>query len=151
MFNEEIKQSVADCVLCWLATVDKNGVPSVSPKEVFLTFAENEIIIANIASPDSVRNINQKPQVCVSFVDVFKQKGFKMKGDAMEMTQANSGYKPRYHASNDFAGGQYPIKSLIKIEIKSVRPIVAPSYYLSADITEEKQIQAALKTYGVKI
>jgi len=44
-------------VLCWLATVDAHGQPNVSPKEVFAAFDEKHLVIAHIASPLSVKNI----------------------------------------------------------------------------------------------
>ena len=35
MLHEDVKQSIKESVLCWLATTDENGVPNCSPKEVF--------------------------------------------------------------------------------------------------------------------
>jgi uncharacterized protein len=69
-------------VLCWLATVDAAGVPNVSPKAIFDHYNDDRIIIADIASSDCVRNIQAHPAVCVSFIDVFRQRGFKMIGQA---------------------------------------------------------------------
>jgi predicted pyridoxine 5'-phosphate oxidase superfamily flavin-nucleotide-binding protein len=64
-------------VLCWLATVDEAGRPNVSPKEIFTAHGDDHLLIAHLASPGSVRNLRARPEVCVSFVDVFVQKGFK--------------------------------------------------------------------------
>ena len=80
MLTTDIKKSIDTCVLCWLATVDKDQQPNVSPKEMFTYLDDHTLLIANIASPNSVRNIAQQPKVSVSFVDVFTQKGFKLKG-----------------------------------------------------------------------
>jgi predicted pyridoxine 5'-phosphate oxidase superfamily flavin-nucleotide-binding protein len=82
VFMEEIIQSINESVLCWLATAPAAGVPNCSPKEAFTFRGESELVIANIASPESVRNIQANPNVCVSFVNVFKQKGFKLSGTA---------------------------------------------------------------------
>lgn len=60
-----------NAVLCWLATVDEDGMPNVSPKELFKHADDDRIIIAVVASSQSVRNISHTPSVCVSFVDVF--------------------------------------------------------------------------------
>ena len=78
MLSSEVQNSAAHSVLCWLATVDGNGQPNVSPKEIFAAFDTEHLVIANIASPSSVRNIEVNPLVCVSFIDVFVQKGFKV-------------------------------------------------------------------------
>jgi len=50
-------QSLGGSVLCWLATVDAQGQPHVSPKEVFAVFDEQHLVIAHIASPTSVKNV----------------------------------------------------------------------------------------------
>lgn len=57
MLSDEVKKSIEESILCWLATADSKGMPNVSPKEVFLPYGKEEIIIANIASPKSVKNI----------------------------------------------------------------------------------------------
>lgn len=59
-------------MLCWLATVDAQGQPNVSPKEVWAIADDRHVVVANIASPVTVRNIAQQPQVCLSFVDVLR-------------------------------------------------------------------------------
>lgn len=69
-------------VLCWLVTVDAVGAPNVSPKEVFCACGASRVLVANIASPQSDRNLRGNPQVCLSFVEVFVQKGYKLKGTA---------------------------------------------------------------------
>ncbi|MEJ2445762.1 MAG: pyridoxamine 5'-phosphate oxidase family protein [Exilibacterium sp.] len=96
MLSEDVRNSISESVLCWLATANSEGTPNVSPKVVFLAYGEEEIIIANIASPRSVKNITQNPKVCVSFVHVFKQKGYKVHGEAQYLTEQNAGYQERY-------------------------------------------------------
>lgn len=65
-----------------LATVDPDGWPNVPPKEVFCAYDAHTLLIANIASPGSRANIRRHPAMCVSFVDVCIQKGFKLQGIA---------------------------------------------------------------------
>jgi len=80
--NQAIRTDIENSVLCWLATVDAAGVPNVSPKEIFDSYNDDRIVIADIASSNSVRNIRAHPAVCVSFIDVFRQRGFKIVGTA---------------------------------------------------------------------
>jgi len=82
MFTEDVLDSFQHCVLCWLATVDVEGAPNVSPKKVFCADGRKQLLIANIASPNSVRNIQSNPRVCVSFIDVFVHKDYKLRGSA---------------------------------------------------------------------
>ena len=80
--TNEIKRCIDQSVLCWLATASPNNIPNVSPKEIFNYYGKGKIIIANIASPQSVKNIKLNENACISFIDVLVQKGFQLKGKA---------------------------------------------------------------------
>ena len=82
MLTPQIQNAARRSVLCWLATVDASGQPHVSPKEIFAVFDAQHVVVANIASPGSAQNLRSHSQVCLSFVDVFVQKGFKLLGRA---------------------------------------------------------------------
>jgi len=149
VLTKEIEKSINESILCWLATVDEDGVPNNSPKEVFLSNGANELLIADIASPNSVKNIKHNPNVCVSFVHVFKQKGFKLKGVANYYKKYDSGYNELFQHVYQMTGDKYPVNGIIRITVNEVKPILAPSYFLFPDVTENEQIEIAHKTYGV--
>ena len=148
MLHEDVKHSIKESVLCWLATTDENGVPNCSPKEVFTYTDKNELLIADIASPNSVANVIVNPKVCVSFVHVFKQKGFKIKGDARYLTPDNEEYSSYFRLIESVVGAVFPVKGFIVVTVTSCSPIIAPAYYFVSGTTEESQINAAKKLYG---
>ena len=151
MLTEEVVKSIDESVLCWLATVNKDGVPNVSPKEMFVPYGEKHLLIANIASPASIGNIKDNPNVCVSLIEIFKQKGHKLKGLAKVLDEKNNDYSEKVDLLKHLGGEGFPIKGIIEIEVTSVAEIIAPSYWLYPDVTtEESQINQSLKTYGVK-
>lgn len=150
MITNEVNNYIAKSVLCWLATVDDEGMPNVSPKEIFTSNGSTHIIIANVASPVSVRNIKRNSKVCVSFVDVFIQKGFKLKGEARELTKRNSLFSEKANLLRPIAGPDIPFSSIIMVKIKSVEPIIAPSYHLFPATLEAHQITRAMETYNVQ-
>lgn len=82
MLNEAVRTDIDNSVLCSLATVDADGTPNVSPKEIFAAHGDDRIVVADIASPQSVKNLRVNPRACVSFIDVFRQRGFKIVGTA---------------------------------------------------------------------
>lgn len=137
-------------VLAWLATADANGMPNVSPKEVFAVLDGACFVIAHIASPTTVRNLRANPRACLSFVDVFVQKGFKVSG-AARVVDAADGDFDRYAAPlQAMTGGQFPIHAVIVLQPEHVEPILAPSYRLFPQTTTEtSQRAAALRAYGV--
>jgi len=151
LLTPEVIDAAGRSVLCWLATVDAAGHPNVSPKEVFAVIDDTHLAIAHIASPGSVRNIRRHPQVCVSFVDIFVQKGFKIRGTAHIVTPEEDAYSQWAGPLEAKAGPRFPIRAVIVVAVQAVEPIVAPSYWLYPETTTEaSQIEAAHRTYGVK-
>ena len=151
MLTDDVKKYAKRSVLCWLATVSKDGMPNVSPKEIFTTEGDTHILIANIASPNSVRNIRSNPQVCVSFIDVFVQKGYKVKGVATLIHKTEAAYVQRVTPLKALAGEAFPIHTIIAVEVKEIQPIIAPRYRLYPKTTEQMQVEGALLTYGVGV
>ena len=151
MLTPDIKKYIDQSVLCWLATVSKEGIPNVSPKEIF-TYLDNEHIgIAHIASPNSLRNIKANPNVCVSFVEVFVQKGYKLVGQAEIISKSAPNFKVEAAKILAMAGDAFPVLALLKIKVLKTAPILAPSYLMYPETaTEESRIQGAMEAYKVK-
>lgn len=150
MLDEEVIKAIDESVLCWLATVNGKGEPNVSPKEMFIAHGDRHILIANIASPQSVGNIQSNYNVCVSFVDVFKQKGYKIRGVADVIEKNNPGYAAREKTLRTVGAEKFDFKSIIEVQVESVEPILAPSYIFFPETSEESQIRDAMRRYGVK-
>ncbi|MFT3801036.1 MAG: pyridoxamine 5'-phosphate oxidase family protein [Burkholderiaceae bacterium] len=151
MLSDQVKDLANRSVLCWLATVDAKGQPNVSPKEIFLVFDDEHLVIANIASPTSIRNIEQNANVCVSFVEVFVQKGFKVIGSARNLKKQDADYAYWAAPLEAKAGPRFPIRSVLVVRAVGVEPIVAPSYRLFPnETTEQSQIDSALRAYGIR-
>jgi uncharacterized protein len=86
----------------------------------------------------------------VSFVDVFVQKGYKLKGSAILINKDDRDFKEKVKPLTDLFTDNFPIRSVIEIEVKKVDTIQAPSYFLYPNRTEQFQIESAMITYRVK-
>lgn len=150
MFSAKIREGIERSVLCWLASADVDGQPNVSPKEIFCLYGETQFLVADIASPISRRNISLNPRVCVSCIDVFAQKGYKIVGDADVVVPADPRWAELSAPLVALAGPEFPIRAVIHVDVLRVLPIVAPSYRLFPDRTEADQIKRAYETYGVR-
>ncbi len=137
-------------VLCWLATADKDGAPSVSPKEIFTVRSVDELLIANIASPRSVKNIAERSDVCVAAIDVFEQRGFQVFGSARVVRNGGADFESLAAPLSEIAGPQFPITSVIHVRVESVSQIVAPSTWLNPEVSAEDRRKATLDAYGVR-
>ena len=149
MISTDIRESAADSVLCWLATVSPDREPNVSPKEAFLIDNTGEIMIAHIASPKSVANIKSNSKVCVTFIDIFTQRGYKVMGEARFVEPHADEFVSRSESLSKMVGGDHEILGVIVIEPKSVDDVVAPSYNIHPETTFLDMIEQSLSTYRV--
>ncbi len=147
MLTDKIIEYLDRSVLCWLATSSIDNEPNVSPKEVFTYYDLSTILIANIASPQSVKNINQNENVCVSFIDVFVQKGFKLKGKAKIVKKTDTSFSTFAEPLMQITKGEFPFSTIMVINVTSVKPIIAPKYILYPETTEQQQIESAKHAY----
>ena len=151
LMNEAVREAARRSVLCWLATVDADGQPNVSPKEIWAVADAENVVVAHIASPVSARNIAHQPQVCLSFVDVFVQKGFKLKGMAHEVCADDPAFSRWVAPLLTMVGQRFVIRSVLVIRVTSVASIMALSYRFYPDQTNEaSQVDAAMRAYGVQ-
>ncbi len=150
MINDAVREDIRNSVLCWLATVDEHGQPNVSPKEIFTDYGEDALLIADIASPASVRNIARQPIVCVSFVDVFRQRGFKLVGRARLIVPEHPDFTVMGARLQAMAGSDFPVRQAIHITVTRVSRIFAPSYTFFPERSVDEQQARAYATYGVR-
>lgn len=146
--STKIRESINRSVLCWLATVSAENVPNVSPKEIFNYYGTDKIIVANIASPQTIRNIKKNKNVCISFIDILVQKGFQLKGKARIIEKNNSDFLEMEKILTRMTGGNFPFSTITEISVKQIKPIIAPKYSFCPETTEKKQIESAKKAYG---
>ena len=98
-----------------------------------------------------MRNIAVNSRVCVSFVDVFVQKGFKVLGIARNVSKQDADFATWAAPLQAMAGPRFPVHSVIVVRATGFEPIVAPSYRLyPGETTEPAQVEAAMRAYGVR-
>jgi predicted pyridoxine 5'-phosphate oxidase superfamily flavin-nucleotide-binding protein len=147
--NDAVRTDIKNSVLCWLATVDRVGTPNVSPKEIFACFGDERIVVADIASANTVENLRSHPTACVSFIDIFRQRGFKVIGQASIISSDEDEFSIVGADLLRMAGADFPIRHVISIQIERISRIWAPSYRLLPDQTDEDRMRNAYDAYSV--
>jgi len=149
ILDELTRDLVQKSVLCWLATVGQDGQPSVSPKELWNTYGADSLVIADITSANSVTNIRSQSKVCVSFVDVFRQKGMKLYGSAEIVPNDADAFQEMGYQLLAIAGDKFIVRNLIHVRVDHASKIIAPSYKLFPDTDEQMMMEESYRTYGV--
>lgn len=148
--TQAVLRDIDEAVLCWLATVSPDGVPNVSPKEIFCADGDEAILIAHIASPVSVANLRAHPVVCVSFIDVFRQEGFKIVGRAALAAPGEPDFATWSAPLAALAGPSFPIKAAIRVTPEKVARILPPSRVFMPGRDREEELAATYRRYGVR-
>ena len=147
--NQAVRTDIGNSVLCWLATVDPEGTPNVTPKELFSCYGDDRLVVADVASANTVRNIRAHSAVCASFVDVFRERGFKIVGTATIVSPKDADFPTIGTEVLRKAGTAFPIRHIISIKIARISRIWAPSYTLFPDRAEADRMRIAYDAYGV--
>lgn len=58
-------------------------------------------------------------------------------------------FEPLLEALHQLGGENFPVLSIIKIQVGAAQPIIAPSYWLFPETSEQSQTDQAMDTYGV--
>ena len=150
MVLDEVTRDLIDkSVLCWLATVSEAGEPSVSPKELWGIAGEDSLVIAEIAFANGVTNIRNRSRACVSFVEIFRQKGMKIYVEAEIIPSSTESFQDLGVELLAIAGDRFVVRNLIHVHVDRASKIIAPGYMFFPDKDEEKVIQEFFRTYGV--
>ena len=80
--TEDMRRVVLEQKLGFAATVCPDGTPSLSPKGTTTVWDERHLLFADIASPNTVRNLRANPAIEINVVDPVVRKGYRFKGTA---------------------------------------------------------------------
>ena len=104
--------------------------------------------MANVASPGTVLNIRHDSRVCVSFIDVLKRKGYKVRGTARILTQTDQHSVQQKARQTKLIGEFFPVLAVTEVEPAEVEEILAPSYHRFPDISRREMIRQRWRSIG---
>jgi len=148
VLTAEMKQAVADAKLCYVATVSPDGTPNLSPKGSLEVWDDRHLVFANIASPDTVRNLAKNPAIEINVLDPFARRGFRFKGTAQVLDSGPVFAKIAGDLLARF-GPSLPVHGAVLVEVQHARPVVSPAYTFNPDATVDGVRREWLAIYGV--
>ena len=92
MMKPAMMQVVREQRLGFVATVNANGTPNLSPKGTFAVVDAATVAFAEIRSPGTLRNLATNPAVEVNFVDAFTRRGCRLFGTAQIVRRGDAGF-----------------------------------------------------------
>ena len=126
MITSEIKNFLNIQKLGYVATVSSDGLPNISPKGTIIAWASEILAFADIRSPDTVKNLQNNPNVEINVIDPLLRKGYLFKGVARLI---NSGLQYdeilQYYRDNGITS---PINAIILVDISEISDVISPLY-----------------------
>src|SRR5262245_11689978 len=82
MLTAEMKTIIATYPLGFVASVNRDGTPNLSPKGTFAVLNDAQLVFGHIRSPQTMGNIAERPTVEINFLDVLARKAVRVRGRA---------------------------------------------------------------------
>ena len=114
--TEEAKKIIGEFGPALVATAGKEGKPSISPKGSFRVLDDEHVIFANIASPRTMVNLRENPQISAIVFDRATRKGCRIWGEA-EILESGDLFDS---ISAEFAPKGMKVNHLVKIKVDEV-------------------------------
>ena len=112
--SEQAKKIIGEFGPALIATASKSGKPNVSPKGSFRVLDDEHVIFANIASPRTMANLKENPQLTALMLDRSSRKGCRIWGK-VEILDSGELFDS---LSAEFAPQNIKVKSVIKVTVE---------------------------------
>lgn len=130
--------------LGFVATVNADGRPNLSPKGTFIVVDDETIAFGEMRSPNTVANIAHQAEVEVNFVDMLSRNGVRIRGKAriVERGAEFDALSPQFIANwgQEFLD---MFNAIIVIPCAEVKPLQSPIYETGC---EESDLRAQWKS-----
>lgn len=145
LITAEVRDFVDRLKLGFVATVSPDGRPNVSPRGTIMVWdggrgASDELVVADIRSPETTSNVLANPEVEVCVVHPLLRRGYRLRGRAevlrggAEFEAAVAEYRKR--------GVKSPIGAVLRVRLYEASEVRSPLYDLGMT---EGQIKDAWK------
>lgn len=114
--SEEAKKLITEIHPGLIATTGNDGKPNISPKGSFRVLDDEHVIFSDVASPRTISNLRENPQLSAIVFDPATRKGCRIWGKA-EILESGDLFDT---VSAEFAERKMELKHLVKIAVEEV-------------------------------
>jgi len=126
MITPEIKGFLNLQKLGYVATVSSDGKPNISPKGTIIGWTSETLAFAHIRSPDTMKNLQDNPDVEINVIDPLLRKGYLFRGVAKTIENGDTFEAIlNYYRIN---GIKSPINSIVLVDVSNVSEVTSPLY-----------------------
>ncbi|HZY70458.1 MAG TPA: pyridoxamine 5'-phosphate oxidase family protein [Thermoplasmata archaeon] len=129
IITPEMRRLVHEQRLGFVASVRSDGTPNVSPKGTTDVWDDHTLVFADLASPRTVANLRERPDVEVNVVDPLVRKGFRFRGTARVATEGPEfDQGVAFFERSGLDGGRERVRAVVYVNVTEAAPLVSPAY-----------------------
>ncbi|WP_101947628.1 pyridoxamine 5'-phosphate oxidase family protein [Mycobacterium sp. 3519A] len=134
LIDNDMRDIVASAKLAFVATVNPDGSPNLSPKGSLRVYDDDHVAFMDIASPATIANLSVNPRIEIAVVDFLRRRGYRFSGTAELHEPGSPVHTWLHHWLLELNGPGYPANQAVLVNVERVRPILSPAYtYGGAD------------------
>jgi predicted pyridoxine 5'-phosphate oxidase superfamily flavin-nucleotide-binding protein len=111
----------------------------VSPKELWWPYDEGSLVLGDVGSPVTVRNLRENDRICLGFVEVARQSGWKIDGRARVVAPDEPDFARLGATLIELADPALPVRHVLHVVVERATRFVAPSYRLQPELAAEQR------------
>jgi predicted pyridoxine 5'-phosphate oxidase superfamily flavin-nucleotide-binding protein len=135
ILTEDMQRLVREQRLAFVASVDADGTPSLSPKATLRVSDDDHLAYLDIASPGTRANIAANPIVEVNVVDHILRRGYRFRGRARFLSEGT-----QYSEAMQLFGAHSALlaraKGVVVIHVLRALPLLSPAYAAGRNAAE---------------
>jgi predicted pyridoxine 5'-phosphate oxidase superfamily flavin-nucleotide-binding protein len=138
LITPEMRRIVEEQRLGFAATICEDGTANLSPKGTVTVLDDEHLMFADLASPQTVKNLRTNTSIEINVVDPVIRKGFRFKGRGIVV---DPGERFDQLLESSFTSGARAVRDatarirhIVVIEVERALPVVSPAY--DEDVTE---------------
>ena len=128
MITDNMRRMVEQNTIGFVATVDAQGKPCVSPKGTFIVLDNKRIAFSDIRSPGTRRNIRANPAVEVNFIDVFRRHACRFRGEAEHIGRDDERFDELHARFSKWQSLMHRMGGIVVIEVEEAELVKSPIY-----------------------
>lgn len=128
MLTEDMKSLITAYPLGFVASVNKDGTPNLSPKGTFVVLNDRQLVFGHIRSPQTMGNIAERPTVEINFLDVLSRKAVRVRGRAYMFGRSAPEFPSLFAVLAGWKGYTDIMKAVVRVDIEKASLILSPAY-----------------------
>jgi uncharacterized protein len=128
LIDQDMRNIIDSAKLAFVATVNPDGSPNLSPKGSVRVYDESHVAFMDIASPATIANLSVNPRIEIAVVDFLRRRGYRFSGTAEVHRPGTAVHSWLHQWLLGLNGPGYPAKQAVLLSVERVRPILSPAY-----------------------